>query len=128
MPLFPAPTAQVPELREDVHVLSVDSVQGSEADVAIISTVRSKTDKPSVGSFMMDRRRVNVALSRAKQLSVIVGNAETLASKGGPQWRAIVDDYASPAPVRAPAENPLAAALTEALRGLSAGGKPGPSR
>ena len=93
MPLFPAPTAQVPELREDVHVLSVDSVQGSEADVAIISTVRSKTDKPSVGSFMMDRRRVNVALSRAKQLSVIVGNRETMINKGGSLWGSIAKDY-----------------------------------
>ncbi|KAJ2997509.1 hypothetical protein HDV02_005470 [Globomyces sp. JEL0801] len=45
-----------------VTVLSVDACQGSEADYVIVSTVRTK----EVGGFMEDKRRLCVALSRAK--------------------------------------------------------------
>lgn len=54
---------------------TVDSFQGSEADLVILSLVRNN---PRVGfgavGFLRDRRRMNVALSRAKKQLVIVGS------------------------------------------------------
>ena len=54
---------------------TVDSFQGSEADVVILSLVRNNA---MVGGhalgFLRDRRRMNVALSRAKSQLIIVGS------------------------------------------------------
>jgi superfamily I DNA and/or RNA helicase len=58
-----------------VTVATVDSSQGSEADLVIVSFVRSKgsTQKDSIG-FLSDDRRLNVALTRARYQLVCVGN------------------------------------------------------
>lgn len=72
----------------------VDSCQGSDADVIIISTVRSGGSRKLSG-FMLDRSRVNVAISRAKQECIIVGDKSTLRSRGGVMWQSVVDHYAS---------------------------------
>lgn len=42
----------------------------------IINTVRSNKDK-QIG-FLKDRRRMNVAMSRAKELLIIIGDRKTL--------------------------------------------------
>ena len=55
----------------DVH--TVDSFQGKEADVIILTTVRVGS---SVG-FWSDYRRLNVALTRAKHVLRVVGNVAT---------------------------------------------------
>jgi len=55
-------------------VITVDAFQGSEADVIILSFVRTQK---SVG-FLSDARRLNVSLTRAKDLLVIVGNYDQL--------------------------------------------------
>lgn len=59
---------------------TVDSSQGSEADLVIVSLVRNnpQTGVPALG-FLRDPRRMNVLLSRAKQQLVIVGSIEFLA-------------------------------------------------
>jgi len=53
-------------------VMTVDSAQGSEADVVILSCVRSNTGE-GIG-HVKDQRRINVALSRAKDKLIVVGN------------------------------------------------------
>jgi AAA domain-containing protein/protein kinase-like protein len=55
-----------------VTVNTVDSFQGREADVVLYSVTRSNTEG-KIG-FLRDRRRLNVALSRAKDLLIIVGD------------------------------------------------------
>jgi hypothetical protein len=54
---------------------TVDSFQGGEADLVILSLVRnnSRTGGGALG-FLRDRRRMNVALSRAKSQLIIVGS------------------------------------------------------
>ena len=55
------------------QVLSIDSSQGREYDIVILSTVRTKS-----GQFMSDYNRINVAITRAKHGLVIVGNKNIL--------------------------------------------------
>ena len=66
------------ELYPDVEVGTVDSFQGREGEAVLISMVRSN-DERKVG-FLKDKRRLNVALTRAKRHLFIVGNYETLSS------------------------------------------------
>ena len=51
---------------------NVDAFQGSETDIAIYSVVRCNKDN-CIG-FLHDSRRLNVALSRARNALIIVGN------------------------------------------------------
>jgi superfamily I DNA and/or RNA helicase len=59
---------------ERFMVKSVDDFQGDERDVIILSLVRTTESR-----FISDFRRINVAMSRARRLLVIVGNADSLA-------------------------------------------------
>ncbi|CAL5430276.1 unnamed protein product [Camellia sinensis] len=72
-----------------VKVKSVDGFQGGEADVIIISTVRS--NKGGFVGFMSSSQRTNVALTRARHCLWILGNEKTLASSES-VWEAIVHD------------------------------------
>lgn len=58
--------------RMTIDIATVDSFQGRECDVVIYSTVRSNPSR-RIG-FLRDYRRINVALSRARDLLVIVGD------------------------------------------------------
>lgn len=66
------------EARHRVEVCTVDGYQGREAEVIILSTVRNNCRR-EVG-FLRDWRRLNVALSRARVLLIVVGDENTLAS------------------------------------------------
>lgn len=57
-------------------VNTVDGFQGQERDVIFVSLVRSN-DNGEIG-FLADLRRMNVAMTRARQKLVLIGNAETL--------------------------------------------------
>ncbi len=56
----------------EIEIATVDSFQGRECDVVVYSTVRS--NRNSIIGFLKDYRRINVALSRARDLLVIVGD------------------------------------------------------
>lgn len=55
---------------------TVDSFQGNEADIVVVSMVRNNTELPGKGLGFMadDASRFNVLLSRAQKLLVIVGS------------------------------------------------------
>ncbi|HKF77216.1 MAG TPA: DEAD/DEAH box helicase family protein [Candidatus Dormibacteraeota bacterium] len=57
-------------------VESVDAFEGRESDAVILSLVRSN-ERAAIG-FLNDPNRVNVAISRAKKLLVIVGDSRTV--------------------------------------------------
>lgn len=80
-------------IRSMVKIDTIDSYQGSENRIIMLSLVRHNTDKK--GGFMTDEARVNVALSRAKERLVIVGAGSmwTKANEGTPLAR--VYDYIS---------------------------------
>ena len=78
--LFIAPyNAQVRALKaalpKGARVGSVDKFQGQEAAVCILSMCSSYGEYGSRGlRFILDRSRINVAISRAKCLAIVVGD------------------------------------------------------
>ena len=66
-----------PKLKSCIH--SVDSYQGKESDVIILTTVRTE----NLG-FWSDYRRLNVAMTRAKHILRIVGNVNSWEKSDNP--------------------------------------------
>ena len=66
----------------------MDSFQGSEADVVVLSAVRANANG-TVG-FLSDKGRLNVALTRARRLCMVLGNLDTLAQSDSVDLRALV--------------------------------------
>jgi len=64
----------------DIEIGSVDGMQGREQEVVILSLVRSNS-KREVG-FLRDKRRLNVAMTRAKRQLCVVGDSETIKAGG----------------------------------------------
>jgi uncharacterized protein len=66
-------------LPEDARVGTVDKFQGQEAEVAIISMTTSSGDYlPRFIEFLYSRNRLNVAISRARCLALVVMNPDLL--------------------------------------------------
>lgn len=67
--------------QEKLRIGSVDSFQGKEFDVVILSTVRSNSYKREDGNekkvfgFLTLQNRLNVSFSRAKKLVIVVGDS-----------------------------------------------------
>ena len=61
------------------RVFVVDSFQGKQVDVTILSVVRASSDnsEPTIG-FLHCKERLNVALTRSKHGLIIIGNGDTL--------------------------------------------------
>ncbi|MEK5205756.1 DEAD/DEAH box helicase [Psychrobacillus sp. FSL H8-0510] len=55
---------------------TVDKFQGMEMDVILLSMVRNNHEKSGDIGFANDYRRLNVALSRARELLVLVGSSD----------------------------------------------------
>lgn len=64
-----------------VRVATVDAYQGQEADIAIFSVTRSNTNGEL--GFLRSEERVNVALSRARDGLVIVGDSDFISEVSG---------------------------------------------
>jgi len=60
----------------NIKINTIDSFQGQEAPVVYISMTRSNTDQ-KIG-FLSELRRMNVAMTRAQQRLVVVGDSTTL--------------------------------------------------
>ncbi|KAI9138556.1 P-loop containing nucleoside triphosphate hydrolase protein [Paraphysoderma sedebokerense] len=66
----------IKESYPDIEIGSVDGFQGREKEAVIVSLVRSN-DKGEIG-FLKDSRRINVAVTRAKRLLVLVADSDTI--------------------------------------------------
>ena len=104
-------------------VKTVDAFQGREADVVVVSLVRDRArapwDRPLTNlGHLADPNRVNVMLSRARDLLVLVGSFEHFAASGIRTWvsvTAATERFG----IRLPAMSVLRGALA---------GAPGPRR
>ncbi|XP_044468454.1 DNA-binding protein SMUBP-2 isoform X2 [Mangifera indica] len=65
---------------KDMEISTVDGFQGREKEAIIISMVRSNSKK-EVG-FLSDRRRMNVAVTRARRQCCLVCDTDTVTSDG----------------------------------------------
>ena len=59
-----------------VDINTIDSYQGQERDLIVLSLVRSN-DSGEIG-FLKDLRRLNVAITRGRKQVVIIGDSATL--------------------------------------------------
>lgn len=80
---------------------TVDSVQGRQAEVVIVSLVRNNSQmSPGRGlGFLQSPERANVMFSRARRLLVIVGSLPHFTRFGGTHWGDVVE-YLRSAPDR----------------------------
>ncbi|XP_039256734.2 3'-5' exoribonuclease HELZ2-like [Styela clava] len=86
----------------DIHVGTIVTSQGSEADFVILSTVRSLPDEAIVDEpslvwqykhlgFVCDPHQVNVAITRAKYGMCIIGNKNLLGVNS--LWKELISSY-----------------------------------
>lgn len=68
--------AAEPAARGALSINTIDGFQGQERDVVYISLVRSNS-KHEIG-FLSDYRRMNVAMTRARMLLVVIGDSATI--------------------------------------------------
>lgn len=69
----------------NLRVNTVDAFQGKQEDIILYSMVRTK---PQSLRFISNKRRLNVAFSRARRLLVIVGHREAL--RGSEELRRVI--------------------------------------
>lgn len=64
---------------------SIDRIQGQESDLVLLSFCRTRRDGqgPGFGLWLQDRRRLNVACTRARRGLVLVGHRRTLERLSG---------------------------------------------
>ncbi len=66
------------ELPKGLRISTIDSFQGQEMERVILSLVRSNSE--AVIGFLNDYRRMNVAITRAKEQLIILGDSSTIGS------------------------------------------------
>ena len=65
-------------LPKEMRISTIDSFQGQEKEIIILSLVRSNDDG-DIG-FLKDYRRMNVAITRAKEQLFVIGDSATIGS------------------------------------------------
>jgi len=75
------------DILDNINVNTVDSYQGQESDIVILSCVRSNTR--TLG-FLKDKRRLNVSITRARYTLIIFGDSDTLCKDK--EWKRIIDE------------------------------------
>lgn len=63
-------------LPKEMRISTIDSFQGQEKEIIILSLVRSNDDG-DIG-FLKDYRRMNVAITRAKEQLFVIGDSATI--------------------------------------------------
>lgn len=71
-----------------VEVTTVDAVQGGEADTVILMMTRSHGEV----QFLLDRHRLNVALSRAREAVIVLGHRRALSPRRGGPVHALIEE------------------------------------
>jgi len=79
------------EGRDDIHVGSIATAQGSEWDYVILTTVRTGSDG-SLG-LLSDPHTLNVALTRARHGLIVLGSRKTL--QRDPHWGPLISHCAT---------------------------------
>lgn len=69
-------TAAKEQLPKEMRISTIDSFQGQEKENIILSLVRSNDDG-DIG-FLKDYRRMNVAITRAKEQLIVIGDSATI--------------------------------------------------
>jgi superfamily I DNA and/or RNA helicase len=76
------------------QIFTVDGYQGREADIVVASLVRDRirTDSGPIGNVghLAVPNRINVMLSRARELLVLVGRIDLYENHAGPAWSSVV--------------------------------------
>jgi helicase MOV-10 len=85
------------QLSKEITVGTVEKFQGQERRVIILSLVRSRAinlphDSKFKLGFCDNPKRLNVAISRAKQLLIIIGNGE-LFGNNDPHWAKLLSHF-----------------------------------
>ncbi|KAJ2457052.1 DNA replication endonuclease-helicase Dna2, partial [Coemansia sp. RSA 2424] len=73
----PAAPAKDKTRYSGLEMHTIDRYQGRDADVIIVSWVRSNT-RQAIGELLRDWRRINVAITRARLKLIMVGSKSTL--------------------------------------------------
>jgi regulator of nonsense transcripts 1 len=72
-----------------VEIGTVDSFQGREKDIIVLSCVRANSSTGTIG-FLSNRQRLNVSLTRAKYGLFIICNKNSL--KINDDWNSCIQD------------------------------------
>ena len=89
VPLYYGTELQTLPLRDFIRLATIDSFQGEESGIVILSLVRNNAQG---GMGFLNRNRINVMLSRAKHCLVILGSTSTIAKKRGKNQSAVLSD------------------------------------
>ena len=73
-------------LPKEMRISTIDSFQGQEKECIIVSLVRSN-DEGEIG-FLKDYRRMNVAITRAREQLFVIGDSATIG--GDPFYNAFL--------------------------------------